>query len=135
MPRFAKSGYVYQWLNFYFPLPLATTAETKFAEALGYQFEVVSAKFFTQVAGTNSGATRTVQIKNGTTIIGSVAITLAGTSDIGEETEVSMSAMTSTTSKFGDGDVLTIDFPASGTAFTAGAAQREKRQSFIMKGV
>ncbi len=121
MPRGARYGYTYHVIPFQFALPLAATAETKYAEALGFAFEVVSAKFFTQVAGTGASATRTVQIKKGTTIIGSVAITLAGTSDIGEETAVSMSAMTSDTSRFSDADVLTIDFPASGTAFTAGA--------------
>jgi hypothetical protein len=121
MPRSARYGWVYPRINFYFPLPLAATAETKFAEALGFAYEVISGKFFTQVAGTGGGATRTVQVKKGSDIIGSVAITLAGTSDIGEETALSFSSMTSDTSRFSDADVLTIDFPASGTAFTAGA--------------
>jgi len=121
MPRFAHNGWIYQWLNFYIALPLTTNAEVRFAEALGYRYEVVSGKFFTQVAGTGSGATRTVQVKKGSTVIGSVAITLAGTSDLGEETALSFAAMTADTAKFNDTDVLTIDFPASGTAFTAGA--------------
>lgn len=121
MPRYAHNGWVRKEIPLYFPLPLATTAETKFEEALGYRFVLEKAKFFTQVAGTNSGATRTLQISKNGTVIASVAITLAGTSDIGEETEVSLASLTADQAAFGDADVLKIGFANDGTAFTAGA--------------
>lgn len=119
MPRFAKNGFITIPLTIQFPLPLATTAETKFAQALGFQFELIGAWFTTTVAGTGSGATRTVQVKRGSTLIASAAITLAATSDIGEETAIT--APTGADRFFTDSDQLVVDFPASGTAFTAGA--------------
>lgn len=119
--RFAHNGYVRTVVPLQMALPLTTNAETRYEEALGFQAILESAKFFTQVAGTGSGATRTVQISKNGTVIASVAITLAGTSDLGEETAVDLSALTRDQLTFAPSDVLKIGFPASGTAFTAGA--------------
>lgn len=119
MPGFRRSGAIVVPFPLYFPLPLVTTAQTRFSKALGFQFELIGAFFQTQVAGTGSGATRTVQIKKNSTVVASAAITLAATSDIGEETVIT--PPTGDGRYFGDNDVLTVDFPNSGTAFTAGA--------------
>lgn len=121
MPKYARFGWTRHLMQLYFPLPLATTAETKYEEALGFRFVIESAKFYTQVAGTGSGATRTLQISKNGTVIASVAITLAGTSDLGEETAVSLASATLDQLTFGDADVLKIGFANDGTAFTAGA--------------
>ena len=77
-------------------------------------------QFITTVAGTGSGATQTLNLEIGTTNVtgGSITITLASTSDIGERT--AGTAITAA-NEFAAGDTISIEYAASGTVFTAGS--------------
>lgn len=88
---------------------------------LPFRGKIVGTPYFvTTVAGTGSGATQTLNLEIGSVNVtgGSITITLASTSDIGELT--TGTAVTAN-NEFEAGDTLSIEYAASGTVFTAGS--------------
>lgn len=87
----------------------------------GFVRYLEAAFFTTTVVSTGSGATRALRVlKGAATVVASGTITLAGTSDLGEQTALTVTDDDST-NRFEDADTVTIDSPAAGaTAFTAG---------------
>lgn len=86
----------------------------------GFAFKVLDFNFVTTVAGTGSGASQTFNLEIGTTNVtgGSLNVTLASTSAIGEVTEgTAVTANNVGTAS----DTLSIEMAAGGTVFTAGA--------------
>lgn len=120
MPRKAPYGFQRVPLTVYIPLPAGTSAAELVTDLdLGFQFELESATVSTAIASTGSGATRTLRVlKGASTVAASGTVTLAGTSTLGEQTALTVTAANAT---FRDGDLLTVDFASGGTAFTAGA--------------
>lgn len=87
---------------------------------VGHKFKILDFYFVTTVAGTGSGASQTFNLEIGTTNVtgGSLNVTLASTSDIGEvTTSTAITAANTGTAS----DALSIEMAASGTVFTAGA--------------
>lgn len=87
---------------------------------VGHKFKILGFYFVTTVAGTGSGASQTFNLEIGTTNVtgGSLNVTLASTSDIGEvTTSTAITAANTGTAS----DTLSIEMAASGTVFTAGA--------------
>ena len=110
----------------YHPLTsLATGLSTSAIDILtgftpGFAFKILDWGFATTVAGTGSGASQTFNLEIGTTNVtgGSLVVTLASTSDIGEIT----AATAITAANIGTAsDTISIEMAASGTVFTAGA--------------
>jgi hypothetical protein len=104
----------------YIPIPSGTGAAEILTDLdLDIMFEVEAAIFSTAIAGTGSGATRTLRVlKGASTVVATGTLTLAGTSSLGEQTELTV---TEANAHFEPGDLLTVDFASGGTAFTAGA--------------
>lgn len=86
----------------------------------GYKFKLLAFDFVTTVAGTGTSASQTFNLEIGTTNTtgGSLNVTLASTSDIGELTSGSAITAANTGSA---SDTISIEMAASGTVFTAGA--------------
>jgi hypothetical protein len=80
-----------------------------------------AAYFTTTVVATGAGATRTLRVlKGASTVVATGTITLAGMSDLGEQTALTVTD-DHNTNRFDDAETLTIDSPAAGAvAFTAG---------------
>jgi hypothetical protein len=120
MPREAPFGVIRSTLNVYIPIPSGTSAAEIITDwVAGFGYTVESVKAYVAVAGTGSGATRTLRvIKGASTVVASGTVTLAGTDTLGEQTALSVTAANA---EFSDTDTLTVDFASGGTAFTAGA--------------
>lgn len=120
MPRKAPYGWVRSHLNLYIPIPGGTgAADVVTAFLAGFGFIVEKVRAYTAIAGTGAGATRTIRVLKGTTVVATGTVTLAGTATVGSETSL---AVTAADAEFVDVSTLTVDFPAAGAvAFTAGA--------------
>lgn len=120
MPRFSPFGFVRAEKNIYIPIPAGTGAVEAVTDwSPGFTFTVESVKAYVAVAGVGVGATRTFRVlKGASTVVATVAITLAGTDTVGKAVAFTVTAANAT---FTDTDVLTVDFTGAGTAFTAGA--------------
>jgi hypothetical protein len=120
MPRYAPYGYQRFPLNFYFALPTGTGAVEYVTDwTPGFSFVVEAVTWYTAVAGTGSGASRTFRVlKGASTVVATATLALADTSDVGEAKAF---AVTAADAEFSDTDTLTVDFASGGTAFTAGA--------------
>lgn len=119
MPRQAIYGPLRGQLNVNIPIPAGTGAAeivTDWVGGFGYTIE--SVKAYVAVAGTGAGATRTLRVlKGASTVVATGTVTLAGTATLGAAVALTVTAADA---KYGDADVLTVDFAAGGTAFTAG---------------
>lgn len=119
--RLAHHGYVRTRTGIYIPLPAGTGAVEPITD-LGISHEVIlsHATAITAIAGTGSGATRTLRVvKGASTVAATGTVTLASQAAVGGL--VSLDVTGGEDSTFRPGDTLTVDFPSGGTAFTAGA--------------
>lgn len=126
MPRFAPYGYVRQHLAITVPftgfLSVATAANLMLSKTLGFAAELEKVEFVTTVVGTGTSASRTINVRKGSatgTLCGTLNPTLANQGTLGAVLAGTVTT-TAGANLFGDSDTLTIEFPASGTAFTAG---------------
>lgn len=106
----------------YIPIPTGTSAAEWWSVLdLGFMFEVEKAIFSTAVAATGTGATRTLRVlKGASTVVATGTLTLAGMSDLGEQTALTVTD-DGKTNHFEPGDLLSVDSPAAGAVeFTAG---------------
>lgn len=120
MPRLAsEAGYARQTISIPVVLPAGTGAATLLpAIALGHQYEVEDAWYIPTVAATGAGASRSVRILRGSTVVATRTLVLADADTVGTDAP----AFTVTPNlPFRDGDTLSIDVAAGGTAFTAGS--------------
>lgn len=125
MPREGRSGFIRETLNVVVKIPSGTSAGEILTDyKLGFKAWLEKAVFNTTVAGTGVGANRTLRVVKGTsTVVATGTLTLAGTSDIGEQTALTVTD-DDTTNLFEDTDNLTVDLPAAGAVeFTAGEGQ------------
>lgn len=112
------------WVRQQLVIPVTLPAGTGAFEAItdhqpGYKRVIESVAAFVAVAGVGAGATRTLRVvKNAATVVASATITLAGTATPGTLIDL---PVTAADAEFLDGDTFTVDMPAGGTAFTAGA--------------
>lgn len=122
MPRKARYGFTRTQHGIYIPLPAGTTAAEIVTDwVAGYEFLVEKVRAFVAIAGTGAGATRTLRVlKGASTVVATATVTLASTDTLGEEQTFTVTD-DDATNLFTDTDVLTVDFPNGGTAFTAGA--------------
>jgi hypothetical protein len=118
----SPAGWIRTPFGIYIPLPAGTGAEELVTDLdLDIMFEVEAAIFSTAIAGVGSSATRTLRVlKGAATVVATGAITEAGTSDLGEQTALTVTD-DGETNHYEPGDLLTVDFASGGTAFTAGA--------------
>jgi hypothetical protein len=107
------------------PITLASmgtsAADLMTALPMPHRGKVVGTPYFvTAVAGTGTGATQTLNLEIGSTDVtgGTITITLASTSAIGELTT---GAAVTAENEFEAGDTLSVEYAASGTVFTAGS--------------
>lgn len=118
MPRFAPYGFARGQMVFHIPIPGGTTAaDLVSAYAPGHQFRLEAITAYVAIVGAGAGASRTLQILKGSTVIASATVTLANTGTLGAAISVPITGDPS----FSDSDTLTIRFASGGTAFTAGA--------------
>lgn len=120
MPRYAGYGAIRGAFNFYLPLPAGTGAAEPVTDYVaGFQYVVEKVTYITQVAGTGASASRTFRVvKGASTVVATATIVLADTDVVGEQKAFTVTAANA---DFSDTDLLTVDFTAGGTAFTAGA--------------
>lgn len=120
MPRKAIYGVLRGHLPIYVPLPAGTgAAEIVTDLEPGAELTVETVKAYVAIAGAGAGATRTIRVlKGASTVVATGTVTLAGTATLGTELNLTVTAADA---RFTDADVLTVDFAAGGTAFTAGA--------------
>jgi len=124
MPREANSpGWIRGQFNFYVLLPTGTGAVEFVTDHVpGFKFYVESVKAYVIVAGTGSGASRTLRLIKtvGTTdtTVATTTLLLADTDTVGKEKVV---AVTPANAEFLDSHKLTLDVASGGTQFTAGS--------------
>jgi hypothetical protein len=85
----------------------------------GFRGEIESISYVATTAHTGAGGTLTFRLKKGTTIMGTITVTLASSDAKGEVTRSAIAF--SENAKFNDTDALTFERQATGTVFTAGA--------------
>lgn len=122
MPRFAPYGFARSVLNVQATLPGTGQTTVLLSYPLGFQFELESVKVCVTTAGGGAGATRALNIRKGNatgTVVATGTITLAAAT-LGAVIDIPVTT-TGTTNVFGDSDTITAEFPAGGTAFSAGA--------------
>ena len=117
MPRKSSFGVIRGEKNILVNLTAAVEVVTDWAP--GFEFTIESVKAYTAVVGTGTSASKTFRVlKGASTVVATRTLILAETDTLGEEVVLTVTAANAT---FGDADVLTVDFAAGGTAFTAGA--------------
>lgn len=126
MPRFAQYGYSRQHFAITIPLTgfLSVTTQQTLALSLplGYQFEIEKAWLIPTVAAAGAGASRVVNVRKGSatgTVVATGTATLANGA-LGAAPSALTVTSTAKTNVFQDADLLTIEFPAGGTVFSAG---------------
>jgi hypothetical protein len=143
MPRFAPFGYSRHLVTLTVPFTgfLNTTNQVNFmlSKSVPFTCELERIEAVTTVVGTGAGATRTLNVRNGSatgTIAGLVTVTLSNQGTLGTVTAGTVN-VASNANKFGAGDTLTVEFITAGaTAFSAGGFDlvltfRDKNQSAV----
>ena len=139
MPRFAPFGYSRNIVSFTVPFTgflTVVAVNLCLSKSIPFACELERVEIVTTVVGTGAGATRALNVRNGTatgTIAGTVTATLADQGVLGVVTAGTVTTAAKA-NKFGAGDALTIEFPNAGTAFTAGGFEllltfRDKNQT------
>lgn len=123
MPRDAsRSGFVRSSFGIYIPIPTGTGAVENITDLVrGFRFWIEKVTAIVAVAGTGSGATRTLRVlKGASTVVATGTVTLAATATVGAKVALTVTD-DNKTNMFDNTDVLTVDWASGGTAFTAGA--------------
>jgi hypothetical protein len=123
MPREGQNGWIRSTTGLYIPIPGGTSAVEALTDLTQtYRQMLETAVAVVTVAGTGSGANRTIRVLKGTgTVVATGTLTLANTATVGAKVALTVTD-DGATNAFEDDDVLTVDFPAAGAvAFTAGA--------------
>ena len=112
-------GWIPVWENFRINVGTGTTAEEYVTDITsGYRRVLKAARFIATGDGAGAGGTRTLRvIKNTATVAASGAVALASTTTKGTVTNLTV-ATSRDDRTFGDSDTITLDVPATGTAFT-----------------
>lgn len=126
MPRLSPYGWSRDLSQFAIPFPAGTGQVTSLlALPLGYQGTLERAAIYSSIAATGAGASRTLNIRKGAGITGTVMATglvvLADLSTVGVPKVLTVST-TAGAADFADADTLTIEWATAGAvAYTAGA--------------
>jgi hypothetical protein len=139
MPRLAPFGYSRNIVSFTVPFTgylTVVAANVCLSKSVPFACELERVEAVTTTVATGSGATRAINVRNGTatgTTAGTITVTLANQGTLGTVTAGTVTTAANA-NKFGAGDTLTIEFPNAGTAFTAGGFDllltfRDKNQS------
>jgi hypothetical protein len=116
------AGWTRTAVGIYIPIPSGTSAVEWVTDLdLDVMFEVEAAIFSTAIAATGAGANRTLRVlKGASTVVATGTLTLAGMSDVGEQTALTVTD-DGETNRFEPGDLLSVDSPAAGAvSFTEG---------------
>jgi len=139
MPRFAPFGYSRHFVTFTVPFTgylTVVAANVCLSKSVPFACELERVEIVTNVVGTGAGATRAINVRKGSatgTVAGTITATLADQGVLGVVTAGTVT-VAANANKFGAGDTLTVEFPNTGTAFTAGGFDliltfRDKNQS------
>ena len=125
MPRLAPFGYSRNFMVFTVPFTgflTVVAANVCLSKTLPYACDLERVEIVTNVVGTGAGATRALNVRNGTaagTVAGTVTATLANQGTLGVVTAGTVTTAANA-NHFGVNDTLTIEFPNAGTAFSTG---------------
>ncbi len=122
MPRDAIYGYIRGQQTVQIE-DLTGTSAREFLTDLtaGFARTVEKVSYVVKVAHAGAGGSQTIRVlKGASTVVASVAVTLAAAGTVGVIIDV---PVTAANAAFDDDDTLTVDMAASGTAFTAGQGQ------------
>jgi len=143
MPRLAPFGYSRHLVTLTIPFTgiLNTTNQVTvmLSKTVPFSCELERIEAVTTVVGTGAGATRTLNVRNGTasgTVAGTVTVTLSNQGTLGTVT-VGTVTVAANANRFGSGDTMTVEFITAGaTAFSAGGFDlvltfRDKNQAAV----
>jgi len=143
MPRLAPFGYSRHILTLGVPFTgvLNTTNQVTvmLSKTVPFSCELERVEIVTTVVGTGAGATRTLNVRNGTasgTVAGTATATLSNQGTLGTVTAGTVTTAAGA-NKFGSGDTMTVEFITAGaTVFSAGGFEllltfRDKNQAAV----
>jgi len=143
MPRLAPFGYSRHTLTLTVPFTgvLNTTNQVNLmlSKTVPFSCELERIDVVPTTVGTGAGATRTVNVRNGSatgTVAGTATATLSNQGTLGVVTAGTI-VTAAGANKFGSGDTMTVEFITAGaTAFTAGGFEliltfRDKNQAAV----
>jgi hypothetical protein len=134
MPKIAPYGYARTVINVTVPFTtylsqVAAQVSLILSKNLGFKAELEKVEIAATTVGTGAGASRLINVRKGGitgTVVGSVTATLANQTTLGTVTAGTV-VTAAAANKFNDDgtapDLITVEFPAAGTVFTAGGLE------------